>query len=229
MTERSWREWLGRHGLAWALVLVVSLSLLRSIQALTWRVWFNTMDFVETPSFVLFQVGWFAVMSVGLIGVGIVWTTRTSWRELGWKKNGLVRSVGLGVLAFVLMSINVLGWSLLGGAATRPEPVSFSAVRLLLVMFFAFGMAAWVEENLFRGFLQMLLVERIGLWKAVLLQAILFSVAHLGWTTRVLDFGSAFVSGLILGGLRGRKGSLVAPYVAHALLWMMAGFGPPSL
>ena len=97
MTERTWREWFGSHRLTWGLVLVASLAVLRAIQALTWRGWFNTMDFVETLSFSLFLLGWFAVMSVGLIGGGIVWATRTSWRELGWQREGVVKSVGLGV------------------------------------------------------------------------------------------------------------------------------------
>jgi membrane protease YdiL (CAAX protease family) len=41
-----------------------------------------------------------------------------------------------------------------------------------------------------------------------------------------MDFGSAFVAGLILGWLRGRDRSLVAPFLAHGLLWMMVAFSP---
>jgi membrane protease YdiL (CAAX protease family) len=98
--------------------------------------------------------------------------------------------------------------------------------RLLIVAFFAFGVAAWVEENLFRGYLQPLLATRLPLQVAIVVQAALFSVAHLGYTTNLMYFGSAFVSGLILGALRGRGRNLVAPYVAHSLLWMMAALGP---
>jgi hypothetical protein len=175
---------------------------------------------------VLFLLGSFAVLSVCFIGACVIRATGTPWRELGWRRDGLAKAVGWGVLGFVAVSANVLAWSLAGGATPQPGYVSPSVVRLLLVVFFAFGVAAWVEENLFRGYLQPLLAKRMPIVAAVVVQAALFSAAHLGYTMELTYFGSAFVSGLILGGLRGRERSLVAPYIAHGLLWMMAAFGP---
>jgi len=117
----------------------------------------------------------------------------------------------------------------LAGATDRPEFITPSSVRLLLVAFFAFSMPAWVEENLFRGYLQPLLAKQVGLWTAITIQALFFSVAHLGWSTKPLDFGSTFVAGLILGWLRGREHSLVGPFLAHGLVWLLAAFGPPPV
>ena len=218
------RPW--ANSIALALVLVLALALLRAIQTRLWQYWFGSTDFQETHPFVLFMLGSFAVMSVGLIGGCVVRLTGTPWRELGWQREGLAKATAWGVLGFVIISANVLVWSLAGGATARPDYVSPSVGRLLIVAFFAFGVAAWVEENLFRGYLQPLLATRLPLQVAIVIQAALFSVAHLGYTTNLMYFGSAFVSGLILGALRGRGRSLVAPYVAHSLLWMMAAFGP---
>lgn len=224
---KDYQEWLQEHPLVWGLVLVIALCLLRTTQAFTWRQWFNTIDFHETLPFALFLLGWFALMSVGLIGGGIVWLAKTSWRELGWRREGLLKAIGLGLLGFLLIFINMSVWSFLAGVTDRPEFISPSLVRLLLVTFFAFSMPAWVEENLFRGYLQPLLAKRVSLWMAITIQALFFSAAHLGWSTKPLDFGVTFVTGLILGWLRGREHSLVGPFLAHGLVWLFAAFGPP--
>lgn len=91
-------------------------------------------------------------------------------------------------------------------------------------MFFAFGLAAWVEENLFRAYLQSLLAGKMSLWAAIFIQAALFPGAHLGYTSHLLDFGSLFVTGLILGWLRWQASGVIAPYIAHGLFWLMGAF-----
>ena len=144
--------------------------------------------------------------------------------QLGWRRSGLLKAIGWGVLGFVLLYLNVIVWAVFKGATAQPALLAPSPWRLALVVFFAFGIAAWVEENLYRGYLQPLLVGRFGLPVAVVVQAALFALAHLGYYRQALDFGMAFVAGLILGWLRKRDGSLVAPYVAHGLFWLMAAF-----
>jgi len=223
---RNCQEWAQKHPLVWGLVLVVAFSLLRALQAFAWRQWFDTVEFYETIPFALFLLGSFVLVSVGLIGGGIVWLTKTSWRDLGWRRKGLVKAIGLGLLGFVLLFVNTMVWPFVGGATEPPKLITPGPARLLLVAFFAFGIAAWVEENLFRGYLQPILAKSVSLWMAIVIQALLFAAAHLGWFTRPLDFASAFVAGLILGWLRGRDRSLVAPFLAHGLLWIMVAFSP---
>jgi membrane protease YdiL (CAAX protease family) len=212
--------------IAFALVLVLAFALLRAVQTRLWGYWFGSTDLQETLPFALFLLGSFMVLSVGFVGGGVVRLTRTPWRALGWRREGAVKAIAWGLLGFVGTCVNVLVWNLVGGATSRPDYISPSAGRLLVVTFFAFGVAAWVEENLFRGYLQPLLARRLPLPVAITAQAAVFSVVHIGYTTSPIVFGSAFVSGVILGALRGRDRSLVAPYVAHGLLWMMALFGP---
>ena len=223
---RNYQEWAQKHPLVLGLALVATFCLLRAIQAFAWQKWFIKVEFYETTTFALFLLGSFALTSVGLIGGGIVWLTKTSWHDLGWRREGLTKALGMGLLGFVLLSVNAMVWPIIGGATEPPALITPSLVRLLMVAFFGFGIAAWVEENLFRGYLQPVLTKSMSLWMAIIIQALLFSAAHIGWFTRPVDFGKAFVAGLILGWLRGRDRSLVAPFLAHGLLWMMVAFSP---
>jgi membrane protease YdiL (CAAX protease family) len=140
-----------------------------------------------------------------------------------------MKAIGLGLLGFVLNFIALIPVMIfLRGSTTQPEYITPSILRLLMVTFFAFGIPAWVEENLFRGFLQPLLTKRFALWMAIVIQAALFSASHIGYSRTLLQFGWLFISGLIYGWLRGRDGNLVAPYLAHGLGWMVIAFGPAA-
>jgi len=218
------RAWFKGNRLLWGFILVVVFSLLRFIETTSWQNLFGSPDFQETAPFALFLLIWFLIMSVGLIVVGIVWLTKTSWRALGWKREGLFKSIVLGLVGFVLIYINVIVWAMLAGNTEQPEFFMPSITRFLLVAFFGFGLAAWVEENLFRGYLQPLLADRMNIWLAIIVQAAIFSAAHLGYSKHLSDFGFTFVTGLILGSLRFRESSLVAPFVAHGLFWTMGAF-----
>lgn len=221
--------WVQRHRLAWGLAMVVLFALLRAAQTLAWRQGFGALDFQASWAFAGFLLLWFVILAVALVGGGLVWLPRVSWAQLGWRRQGLLRTIGWGALGFVLLYLNVIAWALLKGDTAQPAMLLPGPLRLILVAFFAFGMAAWVEENLYRGYLQPLLVGRFGLPAAIVVQAALFSAAHLGYYRQGLDFGMAFVAGLILGGLRRRDGSLVAPYIAHGLFWLMAAFMTPAV
>ncbi len=90
------------------------------------------------------------------------------------------------------------------------------------VVFFCIGLqAALTEETLFRGNLLPALERRLPGWAAVLVSAAVFAVYHLnpqpaGLLTK-LGFGVVFACAKRFGG------SLVAPAVAHAVFWVLAG------
>lgn len=220
----NFRTWVQQHRLKWGFVLVALFALLRAAQTWTWRQGFGSLDFRETLPFALFLLLWFVLLSVVLVSGGIVWLTHTSWAQLGWRRKGLLKAIGLGLLGFVLLYINVIAWALLEGNTTQPTTFTPGPMRLLLVACFAFGLPAWVEENLYRGYLQPLLAGRMSLGLAIVVQAAVFSVAHIGYYTHLLDFGMVAVTGLILGWLRKRDASLVGPYVAHGLFWLTFAF-----
>ncbi len=228
MTVQAVRKVLAGHRFLWGLFLVVVFAILRFIQTYLWKTWFGSLDFQVSPQFTLFLLVWFVLLSLGLITGGIVWLTHTSWRQLGWSRAGLPKAIGLGILGFFLMYINLIVWAMAKGATEQPHLTLPGLSRLLLVVFFAFGQPAWVEENLYRGYLQPLLSQRVKLWLAIFIQAAIFSLAHLGYLTNPYDFASAFVTGLILGWLRGRESNIVAPFTAHGMYWMMAAFIPAS-
>ena len=225
---RDLRDWFRQHRLQWGLALVVGLWLLRIAGNYAWRRWFGTIDIHETLPFALFLLGGVLVGSVGLTGGGIVWLTGTSWRELGWRRDGLAKAIGLGLVGFVLSTMAMMALLVIERGAPSQSYVRPTVVRVLLVAVFAFGYAPWIEENLFRGYLQPVLAGRAPLWAAVAIQAAIFAASHLGYATSVLQYAWLFVSGVIYGVLRGRDRSLVAPYLAHALGWMMVVFGPPA-
>ncbi|OGN93553.1 MAG: hypothetical protein A2Z71_10630 [Chloroflexi bacterium RBG_13_50_21] len=212
------------HRLLWGIILVVVFSLLRFTQTQIWQKWFPTHDFQVSSRFFLFIMVWTVILSISLVVVGIVWLPRITWQQLGWSKKGLQKAIGLGLVGCILLSINIVAWGILKGESEQPEFSVPSLNRLLIVAFFAFSQPAWVEENLYRGYLQPLLVGRMNLWLAILVQAAIFSLAHLGYTSNLFDFGSSFTAGLILGALRGRESNLAAPFVAHGLFWMMTAF-----
>lgn len=160
------------------------------------------------------------VGSVGIVYVGFMrwvgvdlkdwWVDRNELRgDLLWGAIGLVVVVVvLGV--FAILSLAVLD-------TEPPEQVPPSVGGFALVLLFGFAVRAFQEETIFRGFLQTAFENRVGPWTANVLQAFVFSVAHIGyiplsqWPLYVL----AFVLGLVFGGLRIRRGRLLSPAVAH--------------
>lgn len=222
------RSWIVKHPLLWGIVLVVVFSLLRFIQTITWQKWFSSLDFPASPQFTLFLSMWFIILSIGFIFGGLIWLGQTSWQQLGWSLKGLPKAIGLGLLGFVLLLLNIIVWAIVKDPTQQSQLAIPNIDRLLLVAFFAFGQPAWVEENLYRGFLQPLFSQRMKLGFAIIIQAVIFSIAHLGYLSNPLDFGQSFVAGIILGCLRGRNSNLVAPFVAHGFFWLMVAFMPAT-
>jgi hypothetical protein len=82
------------------------------------------------------------------------------------------------------------------------------------------------EEVLFRGLVFRLLLERVTLWPAVALSALLFALIHLPYwwasgamppATLVLRLGSIFTYGVFFALLYRWSGSLYAPLISHIL------------
>jgi membrane protease YdiL (CAAX protease family) len=80
---------------------------------------------------------------------------------------------------------------------------------------------ALFEEILFRGIVLPSLLRSVGTYGAIAVSALLFGIIHLDFLTPGATFYRvpfAFVVGLGLGLLRIRSGSLLPPFLAHALL-----------
>jgi membrane protease YdiL (CAAX protease family) len=150
----------------------------------------------------------------------------------------LLRSVGFGVLGFLLLAAiyGVLGWltAILG---TEPVPAMPSTLKnaqsnfgtLATIVSLGVGMviaAPIAEEVFYRGFLYRgLAATRLGAIGAIAVTSIVFGLVHapgFGWQ-RVVGTG---LIGVLLGVLRWRTDSLAGPIVTHAVMnllgWLAA-------
>lgn len=177
---------------------------------------------------IVFLVGGFLVLSVGLTYFGF-----THWIgvDLGqwWRfdRRHLLGDIGWGTLGFILGFVANFGvilfasqFGLIPQEIAPTQPAQPTSVDWLLNLFFGFAIAGFQEETIFRGFLMDALQERFGTVRSVFLQALIFSLAHIGYFPLSLWFlfVLAFVLGLLYGLLRVKRGSLVAAWIAHGLI-----------
>jgi len=170
----------------------------------------------------LFSVLCFVLGGIGIIYFGLIRLGRVSWQRLGWTKRQLRRSVLLGIIGFVVgIGIMILVNTLVSSNDLSAQLWALDTRKILLGAFWGFAIAAWIEQNLFAGYIQPILIERWGAWLGIIIQAVLFSGAHIGWMTSWPEFLNAFIFGLVFGVQRGYNRSIVAPYLTHALMWVL--------
>lgn len=175
-----------------------------------------------------FWIAWLiatAIAALAIVWHGSVRSAHGSWRALGWHTDALLPRLALGVVvALISISITV-GASLLVGATVTDALDTFASYSLSQrAVFIAIGLqAAFVEESLFRGNLQPLLVARFGKAAGLILTAAIFSAYHLD--PRPLSLASKFALGLVYGLARGThaNGALTAPAFGHLLVWTTVG------
>lgn len=150
-----------------------------------------------------------------LVFLGSVKQGWGSFRQLGWRVEGWPSQVAFGLLGagacvgFLVGLLLVLGvpasviLAQLKGYS-MPERALFACIGV---------QAAFIEESLFRGNLQPLLIKRFGPWVAVPVTALVFALYHL--TPSPMALASKMAIGLILGGL--------ALAIAHAVSWVVVG------
>jgi len=171
---------------------------------------------------VVSALGVFEFVVVVLLGL-VLWGRR-SLSDLGWRVEGLGRALAFGLLG----ALALFGLLLATVASFAPDQLgdtldtvrSFTLQQRLLFAFIGLSAAA-TEESLFRGQLQPLLIKRWGHWPGIVVGAAIFSVYHL--PRQPLQLVSRFLFGMVLGGLRERTGTLIAPAIAHTLFWILAG------
>ena len=145
-------------------------------------------------------------------------------RALGLRRGGNGRAGLFGVLAYfasvpVLLAA-VTFWPVLarrvgidlGEQEVLVHILSLEGSELVVAAVLATSVIPFLEEFLFRGFLQPVLVARVGAAPAVVLTSVGFGALH----------GSAaafpvFVLSLLLGWLQVRSGRLTSAWVAHGL------------
>jgi membrane protease YdiL (CAAX protease family) len=138
--------------------------------------------------------------------------------SLGWSKPGPFSPLSLAVLGFCLSAIVVvLQYALLTPDVKTPfeklleDPASRIAVALFGITF-----GPMVEELLFRGFLQPVLVNAVGVFPGILLTSVLFGALHLTQNAFVWQSGVLItLVGFVLGTVRHLSGSTKASTTVH--------------
>jgi membrane protease YdiL (CAAX protease family) len=218
------------------LVLLGAFVVLRAVLARVWDRYFPG-GYSTDPLFLAFLGGIFLLLSVGLVYLGFTRWVGVDLRRWWFDRQQLRGDLRWGVAGVVLVLAATLGGTLAlatlfpglapvedAGAAPSPTvaagAASGFAVNLLLGWFFGFAIAAFQEETLFRGFLQGLLQERYGRLVAIVGQAAVFALAHLGyypvsaWPLVLV----VFLVGIVTGWLVDRRGTLLPAGIAHGFI-----------
>lgn len=166
------------------------------------------------------------LLMVCLVWLGIVRLGRISWRDLGWHTERLGLALGLGAAGTVLLSANVLGVLAVSGQLAQLDVLAVITGYTVeqRVLFLVIGAAAAAtEESVFRGYLQPALIAKGGLVAGILVGAVIFALYHAFMGPSLTGLVAKILGGVILGALRGRDGSLVAPALAHFAMWQIFG------
>lgn len=172
-------------------------------------------------------------LGVGLFEIGVVLRlgmcryARLSFREAGWR--GLAqRDVVYGVVGFALLALSLT--CVLATESGFADAIAYIADKIThytpqqRALFALMGVIAAIpEETIFRGILQPTLQTKVGRWPGILLTAAIFAVYHLQFGFALPLVVSHIFTGLVLGLLRERTGTLWAPAIAHALVWVVLG------
>ncbi len=158
----------------------------------------------------------------GLRLVGVI--PQRPWRDLGWGLTSLVVAVVL--VASTVMLTSVVGELFGQKAPTLAHPLlkalvaSDAIAGTVMLIASAVLIAPVLEEVIFRGLMQSVLVEWFGQpmrWGVVLLASLVFAMIHADLNTgeNWQALPGLFVLGLILGWLYERTGSLWPSIIVH--------------
>jgi membrane protease YdiL (CAAX protease family) len=147
-----------------------------------------------------------------IAGLLLGWA-RLSPSELGWRRADPI-DLALGLVG-ALLCVGLV--AAVGGGGFLEAPL---AERLLGVEI-GLGAAA-IEETVFRGTLQPVLVRRLGRPAGILAMALIFSAYHLKFAPVGFLVKAGF--GVIFGSLREATGRNWAPALAHLGVWTVVGF-----
>jgi membrane protease YdiL (CAAX protease family) len=116
------------------------------------------------------------------------------------------------------------GWGMLAGAIWRGLSLGFNLWWHSGLTSLGWGMGNWlgalilvplIEETFFRGYLGRTFSTRVGKWRAIFYQAVLFSLHPSHWAQGWPHLLSILGFGLLAGWLVERRGSIWAAWGAH--------------
>jgi CAAX protease family protein len=175
-----------------------------------------------------------AAAALVIVGVILVWLSKShpTWRQVvGFPGTGewwreIRSAVGFGLLLYPAMVFGVglivtLVLSAVSGEPVRaPEqvPQDLPLVGVIVTVLYAVVIAPLHEELFFRGVLYRAVRDRHGLVPGLIATGLGFSLIHYlpgPWQDSVLLMAVMFFNGMALAWFYDRRGTLVAPIVAH--------------
>ncbi len=217
-------------------------------QALTAFVLFLTMQLLFVPSIVSLWIyvfgknsfteavgGWIHLLSIGSVGALLAFYTIQLGSPLRWfSVEKPLQQLGIGMLswtlAFPLMMIVSQAFALVLGdwmgfdlqeqlAVKQIKQVQQFPVLLGASLFMVAFVVPVIEELLFRGYLQEMLLKWLTPLQAILGTSFLFALSHFSTTqgiNNLLILSSLFVLSCVLSYLKERQKNLLAPIGLHA-------------
>ena len=138
--------------------------------------------------------------------------------SLGWSKPGPFSPMSLVVIGVGLsLIVVILQYALLTPDVDTPfEKMLDDPASRIVVALFGITLAPMVEELLFRGFLQPVLVGAMGVFPGILVTSVMFGLLHLAQNAYVWQSGVLIMLvGFVLGTIRHLSGSTRASTIVH--------------
>ena len=167
-----------------------------------------------------------------------VWREGALLETFSQKANSFVRGAAAWLLAFPWVFFNMQLANIVNQVWHFGPPEEQVAVKLLKqsseepllllpMLFSVIFIAPWMEELLFRGFLQSWLKQSFGRFSAILLSALLFALFHYAAEQRYENapiLSSMLILGCFLGFLKEKERSLWAPIGLHVTFNLIGSF-----
>ncbi|HYA18990.1 MAG TPA: CPBP family intramembrane glutamic endopeptidase, partial [Bryobacteraceae bacterium] len=138
--------------------------------------------------------------------------------SLGWIRQPSFRPLHLVITGFLLaVAMVLLGWILQTPDIQTPfEKLLNDRLSRIVIALFGITLGPVVEELLFRGFLQPVLVDHFGALPGILATSILFGGMHLIQNANIWQSGVVIaIVGFVLGVIRHISGSTRASALTH--------------
>lgn len=173
-------------------------------------VWIRFTD----NSFILIGL---AVVSL-ILTFGIVYANHSMKHLLYWSSESKIKTIFAGILGACIVCLPLFVLYQFVDISTRGGTVSTFLLLPLLLMALA---GNFMEEVLFRGYLQGYLQDRMKKWKTILFSGLFFSMGHIFLASTVTDLGAPILlftlyEGLICAFVRTKYG-ILASTITHGL------------
>ncbi|MBD3341701.1 MAG: CPBP family intramembrane metalloprotease [Candidatus Lokiarchaeota archaeon] len=167
----------------------------------------------------------FSVISIGLVYLGFSKWIKVDLKSWWYNKKGLKKNLLWGILGTIVSYVVMVLVLILFAPVLEESPISnqgeqLNVFTILNGLFFGFAIASFQEESIFRGFFQKLFTEKYGKWKAIIIQAVMFSLAHIGYypISSYYLYILSFLLGIVYGWLKAKRGTLLASGIAHGII-----------